>query len=101
MSGNQLFERLNLWLMDSALYPVTHYIRKVPIWTIHKFTILQVICLGFLAFVEVSPLGILFPIFIVLLVPIRILAGRYFEPEHLAALDAEEEPEDEATHWSG
>ena len=101
MSGNQLFERLNLWLMDSALYPVTHYIRKVPIWTIHKFTILQVVCLGILAFVEVSPLGILFPIFIVLLVPIRILAGRFFEPEHLAALDAEEEPEDEATHWSG
>ena len=46
MSGNQLFERLSLWLKDSDLYPVTHYIRRVPHWTIHKFTLLQVICLG-------------------------------------------------------
>ena len=42
MSGNQLFERLSLWLKDSDLYPVTHYIRRVPHWTIHKFTFASV-----------------------------------------------------------
>ena len=99
MAGNQFFERLRLWLMDSSLYPTTHYIRRVPIWTIHRFTLLQLICLLVLGIVEVTPLGILFPLFIVLLVPVRFLAGRFFTPEQLAALDSEEEPEDEDTQW--
>jgi mannitol/fructose-specific phosphotransferase system IIA component (Ntr-type) len=101
MSGNQFFERLSLWLKDPALYPVTHYIRRVPRWTIHTFTLLQLTCLGVLWFVKSSPLAILFPIFIGLLVPVRLLAGRLFAPEYLAALDADEEPEEEQTHWSG
>ena len=101
MSGNQFFERLSLWLRDPALYPVTHYIRRVPRNTIHAFTLLQAACLGVLWFVKSSSLGILFPIFIALLVPIRLLANRFFSAEHLAALDAEEDPGDEETHWAG
>jgi len=100
MAGNQFFERLRLWLMDSSLYPSTHYIRRVPSSTIHKFTLLQLVCLLVLGFVEVSPLGILFPLFVVMLVPVRFLAGRFFSPEHLAALDSEEEPEEEETQWA-
>lgn len=100
MSGNQFFERLSLWLKDPALYPVTHYIRRVPRWTIHAFTVLQLTCLGVLWFVKSSALGILFPVFIAFLVPVRLLAGRFFSTEHLAALDAEEEPEEEETHWA-
>ena len=100
MSGNQFFERLSLWLKDPDLYPVTHYIRRVPRWTIHAFTLLQLSCLGVLWFVKSSGLGILFPVFIALLVPVRLLAGRLFSTEHLDALDAEEEPEEEATHWA-
>jgi len=100
MAGNQFFERLKLWAMDSSLYPTTHYIRRVPTWTIHKFTLLQLVCLIILGIVEVTPLGILFPLFLVLLVPVRILAGRFFTPEELAALDSEEEPEDEETQWA-
>ena len=100
MSGNQFFERLSLWLKDPALYPVTHYIRRVPRWTIHAFTLLQLACLGVLWFVKSSGIGILFPVFIALLVPVRLLAGRFFATEHLAALDAEEEPEEEETHWA-
>ncbi|MCP4172411.1 MAG: HCO3- transporter, partial [Fuerstiella sp.] len=100
MAGNQFFERLRLWLMDSSLYPSTHYMRRVPTWTIHKFTLLQLVCLIVLGLVEVSPLGILFPLFLVLLVPVRMLAGRFFTPEELAALDAEEEPKEEATQWA-
>jgi hypothetical protein len=99
IAGNQFFERLTLWPMDSSLYPATHYIRKVPLWTIHKYTLLQVLCLVVLGLVEISRFGILFPLFVVLLVPVRLLAGRYFTPEHLAALDAEEEPEEEEMQW--
>jgi hypothetical protein len=100
MAGNQFFERLRLWLMDSSLYPTTHYIRQVPIWTVHRFTLLQLICLLVLGIVELTPLGILFPLFIVLLVPVRFLAGRFFTPEELAALDSEEEPEEEGLQWA-
>ena len=100
MAGNQFFERLSLWLRDPTLYPVTHYIRRVPRMTIHAFTLLQFCCLSVLWFVKSSHLGILFPVFIGLLVPIRIAAERFFSSEHLAALDAEEEPEEEETHWA-
>ena len=96
MSGNQFFERLSLWLKDPTLYPVTHYIRRAPRRTIHAFTLLQVACLGVLWFVKSSGFGILFPVFIARLVQIRLLAGRFFATEHLAALDAEEEQ----THWA-
>ncbi len=99
MAGNQFLQRLSLWLTDSSLYPSTHYTRRVPRATLHKFTLLQVACLAGLWLVEAGPLGILFPLFIALLVPIRLLAGRFFAPEHLAALDAEEIPEEEATRF--
>jgi hypothetical protein len=93
MKGNQFFERLSLWPMETELYPNTHYIRQVPYWTVHKFTLLQLVCLVVLWMVKTSILGILFPLFIALLVPVRMLAERFFKPEHLMALDAEESPE--------
>jgi len=99
IAGNQLFERIGLWLMDSNLYPRTHYIHKVPMKIINRFTLLQVACLALLWIAKVSPAGILFPLLIALLVPVRLLANRYFAPEHLAALDAEQLPKKEETEW--
>jgi hypothetical protein len=100
MSGNQFFERLALWLKDPSLYPVTHYIRRVPRPTIHAFTLLQLACLGVLWYVKGSRIGILFPVFIALLIPVRLLATRLFTAQDLSVLDAEEEPEEEETHWA-
>ncbi len=99
ISGNQFFERLSLWLMDRNLYPSTYYLRRVPKRTIHKFTLLQAMCLGALWIVKASALGILFPLFIALLAPVRMLANRCFRPEHLAVLDAVEDPDQEETRW--
>ncbi|MFT4558936.1 MAG: PTS sugar transporter subunit IIA [Planctomycetales bacterium] len=100
MKGNQLFERLSLWAMDSDLYPPTHYIRRVPNWQIHTFTAIQLLCLVVLWVTKASAIGILFPLFIALLVPIRFLLNRFFDQQHLLALDASEIPEDEETQWS-
>lgn len=100
--GNQFIERLSLWLMDSALYPATHYIRRVPIRTTHLYTLLQFVCLAVLCAINVSRsevIRILFPIFIALLVPVRAIAARFFRQEDLAVLDAEEGPTEEETHW--
>ncbi len=99
LAGNQFFERIMLWVMDPALYPRTHYIRQVPVRTIHLFTLLQMACLIVLWVVKVSPVGILFPLFVALLVPVRLWAGRYFRDEVLVALDADELPKEERTEW--
>jgi hypothetical protein len=100
IKGNQFFERLSFWFMDSALYPSTHYNRRVPRKVLHQFTLLQFAGLVALWAVKVSPLAILFPLFIAAGVPIRFVAGRLFAPEYLAALDAEEDPDEEETHYA-
>ncbi|MFT5357304.1 MAG: hypothetical protein ACI9KE_004538 [Polyangiales bacterium] len=95
MRGNQLFERMRLWFMDPAQYPPTHFVRRVPRRVMHTFTVIQTACLAVLWFVKTSFIGILFPLFIALLVPVRFMIGKYFDETHLRFLDAEEEPKEE------
>lgn len=101
MAGNQFFERLSLWGMDVKLYPLNHYTRYVPKYVIHKFTFIQAACLAILWFLKTSTLAILFPLFIALLVPIRLFIGRFFKPRYLEALDAERELSDEEIREPG
>jgi len=104
IKNNQFFERLSLWLMDPALYPSTHYIRRVSMRTIHLFTLVQLACLAGLWMIKAadSPVvAILFPLLIALLVPVRFVLNRVFATDELAALDAAENPDEEATHWGG
>lgn len=96
MRGNQLFERLELFIMDPARYPPSYYLRAVPTGIVHGYTLVQAGCLAVLWVVKTSAVGILFPLFIALLVPVRMLLNRFIKPEHLALLDAEEEPDQEA-----
>ncbi len=99
LGGNDFFNRIRLWITDPNLYPKIHYIRTVPLKTIHIFTALQLLGLVSLWILKTSkigsfPLGILFPFLIALLVPFRLLIGRYFSAEHLEALDSEESEEE-------
>lgn len=94
LAGNEFFERVRLWAMDPKLYPASHhFMGKVPMSVIHKFTAIQVACLAALWFLKSSSLGLLFPVLIAMLVPIRRSLPRFFDPEHLRALDEEEEAE--------
>ena len=97
-SGNQLFQRLTLLVQDPALYPPTHYLRKVPTKTVHVFTAIQFTCLALLCGVQYSQLALFFPLLLALLVPIRIFLDRLLDPDHVAILDAEETVEDELDH---
>lgn len=101
MSGNQLFERLRLWFMEASRYPTNYYLRAVPTKTVHKYTAIQVACLSVLWVVKTSVLGILFPLFIGLLAPVRMRMEKHFPAEHLALLDAEEMPEEEEQRAAG
>mgnify|MGYP002630891905 CR=1 FL=1 len=96
MRGNQFFERARLWFMDPSRYPPTYYLRAVPRRAVHLYTAIQALSLVVLWMVKASAAGILFPLFIALLVPVRMAMKRLFLPEHLALLDAESEPEEEA-----
>ena len=100
MKGNQFFERISLWLTDPALYPRTHYVRRVPNRMLHLFTFIQLLGLVALWVVKTSTFGILFPIFIALLVPFRFMLGYFFQQQELDILDAEENPEEEGEAWS-
>ncbi len=100
MSGNQFFQRLSLWATDPQMYPATHFVRNVPRSAMHLFTVIQLVCLVVLWVVKESAFGLLFPLFIAVLVPIRLLLNRIFRHEHLAFLDAEEMPEEEEETWS-
>ena len=96
LRNNQLFERLRLWVTDPSMYPPTHYLRRVPAREVHKFTAIQASALGLLWLIKVSPIGIFFPLFLALLVPLRILLRRFFDRQHLRYLDTHEAPDEEA-----
>ncbi|MGE0488229.1 MAG: PTS sugar transporter subunit IIA [Vulcanimicrobiota bacterium] len=96
LGGNQLFERLTLWVMDPSHYPPTHYLRAVPLRVVHRYTLIQALCLAALWTVKASAVAIVFPLLIALLVPVRMSLDRFFKKEHIALLDLEEEPASEA-----
>ncbi|WP_417847411.1 PTS sugar transporter subunit IIA [Thalassoglobus sp.] len=92
--GNQFFERISLWLMEPSLYPSTHFIRRVPLWSVHVYTAIQLISLIVLWTVKESSLGLLFPLFLAMLVPLRFSLSYFFRQPYLAVLDADSVPED-------
>ena len=99
--GNEFWERVTLWITDPKLYPKTHYVKIVPYKKIHLFTGIQAAALAALWALKTSAIGILFPVLIALLVPLRLFLKRFYTPEELAALDAEEELDEAADAFIG
>lgn len=95
LRGNPFVDRLKLWVTHPTLYPPTHYIRRVSRTVLHSFTLIQVACLSLLWLVKGLTYGVLFPLCIALLVPIRRGLQRVFSQKDLAFLDADENPEEE------
>ena len=87
----QLWERVLLMFTEQTLYPPIHYIRKVPQKSVHTFTALQLLQLGFLcglSFSGVAYLKMFFPFIIIALIPIRkFLIPKVINEDHLDALD--------------
>lgn len=91
LGGNQFWHRFTLWGTDPEKYPDTHYVSRVPAGVMHSFTLIQVGCLVALWVLKASPAGILFPVLIAMLVPLRLMLGKFFGKEQLTMLDSEEE----------
>ncbi|MFT7618248.1 MAG: mannitol/fructose-specific phosphotransferase system IIA component (Ntr-type) [Planctomycetota bacterium] len=100
IGGNQFFTRIGLLFTDPALYPRSHMVRRTPRRTMHLFTLIQAIGLTVLWVVKVSAWGMLFPLFLALLVPLRLILPRFFDQQHIEILDAEEHPDEEMDTWS-
>ena len=98
LTGNQFFERIMLWITDPKLYPKTQYTATVPHKWIHKFTLIQLVCFAILWVLKASKLGILFPLMIAALVPIGMYIKRFFPPQYMNALIAEEDEEEDDRH---
>lgn len=98
LGGNQFWDRVMLFVTDKKLYPSTHYVKRVPISTIHKFTLIQMGGLVALWVLKTSSIGILFPVLIAMLVPLRLSMPKFFDTAHLEALDPEEESEEVEEH---
>ena len=98
LAGNQFSERVLLWITDPKLYPKTKYTEAVPHKWIHKFTVIQLVCFIILWVLKASKLGILFPLMIAALVPIGSYIKRFFPPQYMNALIAEEDEEEDDRH---
>eukprot|EP00118_Oscarella_pearsei_P017624 m.176367 g.176367 ORF g.176367 m.176367 type:complete len:312 (+) comp39138_c0_seq52:1904-2839(+) len=91
LNGNQLFERMLLFITEQAAYPPNHYIRRVPQRKIHQFTLLQLCLLGFVClfgFFPVPYVKLFFPIILFLILPTRhVLVPKLISAKYLSALD--------------
>mmetsp|Transcript_1410 Transcript_1410/g.3149 ORF Transcript_1410/g.3149 Transcript_1410/m.3149 type:complete len:987 (-) Transcript_1410:472-3432(-) len=88
IADNPFFERILLLPTEPGLYPPNHLIRKCkPIWKVHLYTLLQLVCLAAIWIVK-QVQGVLFPLVIVALVPFRFFVMPFmFTPEQLALID--------------
>ncbi|KAM4732228.1 solute carrier family 4 member 11-like [Anableps anableps] len=93
LDGNQMVDRMTLLLKEQTSYPPTHYIRRVPQRKVHFFTAVQMIQLIILCAFGMYPLPymkMVFPLLMILLVPIRIsLLPRMIDAKYLDIMDSQ------------
>lgn len=92
ISGVQLYKRIKLLFMPVKHHPGKSYVRRVRTVKMHLFTVIQVVLVAILWTVKSTIAAIAFPLFVFLMVPLRLkLMPRIFTHEELEVLDKEEE----------
>ncbi|ORX91537.1 hypothetical protein K493DRAFT_317201 [Basidiobolus meristosporus CBS 931.73] len=85
---NTLANRVKLIFTDKKLTPPLWATVSVPYKVVAKFTIVQVLLLALIFYITESPAAISFPVFILLLVPVKqFVLPKLFEKSHLDVLD--------------
>ncbi|XP_069770112.1 sodium bicarbonate cotransporter 3-like isoform X1 [Narcine bancroftii] len=87
LKGIQLFDRLKLFGMPAKHQPDLIYLRYVPLWKVHIFTVIQLVCLILLWIIKASPAAVVFPMMVLALVFIRKLLDFCFTKRELSWLD--------------
>jgi len=93
LPGNEMWERTKLLFTDSKLAPESPWKATVPKNITNLFTSVQIACLGAMFWVKGSPIGVLFPIIIAMLAPLRFGLEKFgiIKKEYMDILDKDEE----------
>ncbi|XP_073486375.1 sodium bicarbonate cotransporter 3 isoform X7 [Aquarana catesbeiana] len=87
LKGIQFFDRIKLFGMPAKHQPDLIYLRYVPLWKVHVFTVIQLTCLVLLWVIKVSQAAVVFPMMVLALVFIRKLLDFFFTKRELSWLD--------------
>ncbi|XP_078811544.1 sodium bicarbonate cotransporter 3 isoform X19 [Oryzias latipes] len=87
LKGIQFFDRLKLFGMPAKHQPDLIYLRYVPLWKVHIFTLIQLTCLVLLWVIKASAAAVVFPMMVLALVFIRKLLDFFFTNRELSWLD--------------
>ncbi|NXD09976.1 S4A8 protein, partial [Nothocercus nigrocapillus] len=87
LKGIQFFDRIKLFGMPAKHQPDLIYLRYVPLWKVHIFTVIQLTCLVLLWVIKASAAAVVFPMMVLALVFIRKLMDLCFTKRELSWLD--------------
>ncbi|XP_063756131.1 sodium bicarbonate cotransporter 3-like isoform X12 [Eleginops maclovinus] len=87
LKGIQFFDRIKLFGMPAKHQPDLIYLRYVPLWKVHIFTLVQLTCLVLLWVIKASSAAVVFPMMVLALVFIRKLLDFFFTKRELSWLD--------------
>ncbi|XP_077599716.1 sodium bicarbonate cotransporter 3-like isoform X1 [Stigmatopora nigra] len=87
LKGIQFFDRIKLFGMPAKHQPDLIYLRYVPLWKVHIFTLVQLTCLILLWVIKASAAAVVFPMMVLALVFIRKLLDFFFTNRELSWLD--------------
>jgi HCO3- transporter family len=89
LPGNEMWERILGLFKETNLAPKERWTDAVPKNVTNLFTLVQVVCLGAMFWVKESPIGVLFPVIIALLAPLRFAMERsgMIKTEYMDILD--------------
>uniref|UniRef100_A0A8C5CVB6 Anion exchange protein n=1 Tax=Gadus morhua TaxID=8049 RepID=A0A8C5CVB6_GADMO len=87
LKGIQFFDRIKLFGMPAKHQPDLIYLRYVPLWKVHVFTLVQLTCLVLLWVIKASSAAVVFPMMVLALVFIRKLLDFFFTKRELSWLD--------------
>lgn len=57
--------------MPVKYHPPEPYVRRVPTWKMHTFTLVQIMALALLWSIKSSQISLIFPFVLILMVPLR------------------------------
>ncbi|KAL7976741.1 hypothetical protein Chor_008690 [Crotalus horridus] len=81
------FDRIKLFGMPAKHQPDLIYLRYVPLWKVHVFTVVQLTCLILLWAIKASAAAVVFPMMVLALVFVRKLMDLCFTKRELSWLD--------------
>uniref|UniRef100_A0A8C6WPJ2 Anion exchange protein n=1 Tax=Neogobius melanostomus TaxID=47308 RepID=A0A8C6WPJ2_9GOBI len=87
LKGIQFFDRIKLFGMPAKHQPDLIYLRYVPLWKVHIFTLVQLSCLVLLWVIKASAAAVVFPMMVLALVFVRKLLDFIFTKRELSWLD--------------